>query len=174
MTASVASLLAPSSKIFRSLRANGRRRARGGGSTSRQLWLATVAGSVALLLLAARRQRARAVPAVQAGTDTEADPSPAEPTADSDIATYQVDPYPVEVPSPTVHRATLAITLGKPAELRLVARDLQRAGQDAESGLLENYALLLERSSTCRSRVLAEVTRMLRSSAAERSGRAAY
>jgi len=79
-----------------------------------------------------------------------------------------VAPYSVELPLPDMHRAALAITLGKPADLRGLAHDLQRAGQDAEAGLLENYALLLERSSVSRERVLAEVTRMLRAAAAER------
>jgi hypothetical protein len=74
-----------------------------------------------------------------------------------------------ELPLPAVHRAALAITLGKPNDLRRLARDLQRAGQDIEAGLLDNYALLLERSENPnRDRLLAEVTRMLRAAAAER------
>jgi hypothetical protein len=80
----------------------------------------------------------------------------------------KVAPYSVELPLPGMHRAALAITLGKPAELRRLAHDLQRAGQDTEAGLLGNYALLLERSSVSRERILAEVTRMLRAAAAER------
>lgn len=88
--------------------------------------------------------------------------------ASADCFVCKVAPYSVELPLPAVHRATLAITLGKPAALRQLARDLQRIGQDVEAGLLENYALLLERTNPDRNRVLAEVTRMLRAAVAER------
>jgi hypothetical protein len=45
---------------------------------------------------------------------------------------------------------------------------MDRAGLDVEAGLLNNYALLLERSRTSRPRVLAEVTRMLQAATAHR------
>jgi hypothetical protein len=80
----------------------------------------------------------------------------------------RASPCSIELPLPAVQRAALAITLGKPNDLRRLARDLQRAGQDIEAGLLENYALLLERTHADRERLLAEVTRMLRAAAAER------
>jgi hypothetical protein len=80
----------------------------------------------------------------------------------------KVAPYSIELPLPAVHRAALAITLGKPAALRRLARDLERIGQDVEAGLLDNYAVLLERSNPDRNRLLAEVTRMLRAAAAGR------
>jgi hypothetical protein len=90
------------------------------------------------------------------------------PAAPADRFVCRIAPYSVELPLPAVHRAALAIRLGKPAALRRLARDLQRIGQDIEAGLLENYALLLERSNPDRDRLLAEVTRMLRAAAAER------
>ena len=90
-----------------------------------------------------------------------------EPAA-ADCFVCKIAPYSIELPLPAVHRAALAITLGKPAALRRLARDLQRIGQDIEAGLLENYALLLERGNPDRNRLLAEVTRMLRAAAAER------
>jgi hypothetical protein len=90
------------------------------------------------------------------------------PAARGDRFVCRIAPYSVELPLPAVHRAALAINLGKPAALRRLARDLQRIGQDIEAGLLENYAVLLERSNPDRRRLLAEVTRMLRAAAAER------
>lgn len=90
------------------------------------------------------------------------------PRAPADHFVCRIEPYSIELPLPAVHRAALAIRLGKPAALRRLARDLQRIGQDIEAGLLENYALLLERSNPDRDRLLAEVTRMLRAAAAER------
>jgi hypothetical protein len=91
--------------------------------------------------------------------------TPAEP---AERFVCKVAPYSIELPLPAVHRAALAITLGKPAALRRLARDLERIGQDVEAGLLDNYAVLLERSNPDRNRLLAEVTRMLRAAAAER------
>jgi hypothetical protein len=90
------------------------------------------------------------------------------PAAPADRFVCRIAPYSIELPLPAVHRAALAISLGKPAALRRLARDLQRIGQDIEAGLLQNYALLLERSNPDRNRLLAEVTRMLRAAAAER------
>jgi hypothetical protein len=90
------------------------------------------------------------------------------PAAPADRFVCRIAPYSIELPLPAVHRAALAISLGKPAALRRLARDLQRIGQDIEAGLLENYAVLLERSNPDRNRLLAEVTRMLRAAAAER------
>jgi hypothetical protein len=69
---------------------------------------------------------------------------------------------------PWAQRATLAIRLGRPAELRRIAEDMDRAGLDIEAGLLTNYALLLETSRASRPRVLAEVTRLLQAAAGHR------
>jgi hypothetical protein len=91
------------------------------------------------------------------------------PAARADHFVCRIAPYSIELPLPAVHRAALAINLGKPAALRGLARDLQRIGQDIEAGLLENYAVLLERCNPDRNRLLAEVTRMLRAAAAERT-----
>lgn len=74
----------------------------------------------------------------------------------------------LEPPLPSVQRAALAARLGQPAELRRLALELASTGQEAEAGLLDNYALLLERSRVNRARVTAEVTRMLRAAAADR------
>lgn len=70
--------------------------------------------------------------------------------------------------SPWVYRARQALRLGGPAELRRLAREMARAGWEAEAGLLDNYSLLLERSNTSRRRVLAEVARMLEAASVER------
>jgi hypothetical protein len=72
------------------------------------------------------------------------------------------------VASPWVNQAALAIHLGRPGELRRLAGEMERAGQDVEAGLLRNYAVLLERSTMSRKLVLAEVTRMLEAAAAAR------
>jgi hypothetical protein len=69
---------------------------------------------------------------------------------------------------PWVQRATLAIQQGRADELRRIALEMDRAGLDAEAGLLNNYALLLERSRASRRRVLTEVTRMLQAATAHR------
>jgi hypothetical protein len=58
-------------------------------------------------------------------------------------------------------RAARAVTLGRSEELVRIAGEMDRDGWDSEAGLLRNYALLLERSSASRERVLAEVSRML-------------
>jgi hypothetical protein len=58
-------------------------------------------------------------------------------------------------------QAARAIALGKTSELRQIADEMARDGWDSEAGLLRNYALLLERSTASRERVLAEVSRML-------------
>jgi hypothetical protein len=69
---------------------------------------------------------------------------------------------------PWVYRARLALRLGGPVELRRLAVEMAHAGLEAEAGLLENYALLLERSNTSRPRVLAEVARMLEAASVHR------
>jgi hypothetical protein len=66
------------------------------------------------------------------------------------------------------HRAAMAVELGHPSELRRIAQQMALAGSESEAGLLNNYALLLERSRSSQARVLAEVTRMLQSASAER------
>jgi hypothetical protein len=58
-------------------------------------------------------------------------------------------------------QAARAITWGRTSELRQIADEMARDGWDSEAGLLRNYALLLERSTASRERVLAEVSRML-------------
>ena len=65
-------------------------------------------------------------------------------------------------------RAVLPVRLGR---LRELARELAQCGREAEAGLLDNYALLLERPSVNRTRVLAEVTRMLQAAEDERNVR---
>jgi hypothetical protein len=62
----------------------------------------------------------------------------------------------------------LAVHRGQSGELRRIAVEMDRAGLDTEAGLLNNYALLLERSHASRPRVLTEVTRMLQAAAAHR------
>jgi hypothetical protein len=69
---------------------------------------------------------------------------------------------------PWVHRAALAVQRGRADELRCIAREMEGAGLDVEAGLLNNYALLLERSRASRPRVLTEVTRMLQAATAHR------
>jgi hypothetical protein len=88
------------------------------------------------------------------------------PTASPSV--WNVPEYSAELPLPGMHRAALAITLGQPAALRRLALDLEQAGQEAEAGLLGNYALLLERSNASRERVMTEVARMLRAAVADR------
>lgn len=207
------SLLASSRQGSRSSTRRALQRRGSWGPSSRQLWLAVAAGSVALLLLAARRRQltgaatkrparvplaARDAGSAEPGTadvlGSNAAPNDVplvgEPGSESHPSTTtlavkprasRAQPAPLaadlgsrgavsslELPLPGVHRAAVAITLGRPAELRRLARDLQRAGQDTEAGLVENYALLLERVPVSRERVLTEVTRMLRAAAAER------
>ena len=69
-------------------------------------------------------------------------------------------------------RAARAVHRGQPGQLRELARELAQHGREAEAGLLQNYALLLERPGVNRARVLAEVTRMLQAAEDERNARA--
>jgi hypothetical protein len=212
MAPSIASRLRPASKRLRALGVWRPGPARGAALSSRHVWLAVAAGSVALLLIAAQRRRAAsravadAVASPQRVSDEAREPALGEASAPqpremrapqmqtlarteparsplpsaAPAAKRRAAPAPrarcvtrsapcsIELPLPAVQRAALAITLGKPSDLRRLARDLQRAGQDIEAGLLENYALLLERTNVSRDRLLAEVTRMLRAAVAER------
>jgi hypothetical protein len=67
-----------------------------------------------------------------------------------------------------VYRAQQVLRMGGPAELRQLAVEMANAGLEAEAGLLDNYALMLERSSNSRPRVVAEVARMLEAAASDR------
>jgi hypothetical protein len=67
-----------------------------------------------------------------------------------------------------VYRAEQALERSGPAGLRRVAAEMSRAGLEVEAGLLDNYALLLERSSASHARVQHEVKRMLQAAAEER------
>jgi hypothetical protein len=95
----------------------------------------------------------------------------AEPGARHDVPSQGGTPYPRPRASSTPSeaassepwnvRVAQAITLGSTGELRCIADEMARDGWDSEAGLLRNYALLMERSSASRERVLAEVGRML-------------
>jgi hypothetical protein len=73
-----------------------------------------------------------------------------------------------DVASRWMERADQAIALGRPWALRHIAGEMERAGREAEAGLLNNYALLLERSRGSRARVRAEVSRMLQAALGRR------
>jgi hypothetical protein len=92
-----------------------------------------------------------------------------EPESD-DVATNDVLSVPAYsgLALTELQRAAVAIQLGQPSDLRRIALEMELAGQDIEAGLLNNYALLLERSRNSRPRVLAEVTRMLQAALATR------
>ncbi len=156
-----------------------------------QALLAMAAGSVALWLLRSRHLRASAFALPPPGTvfrpvvltadaDDEGSTGPGargaleshdgrgEPILAHTV--WAVPRYSTALPLPWVHRAEVAIRLGRADELRGVAAEMLRAGQDIEAGLLDNYALLLERSRSSRERVLAEVTRLLRAATVHRRG----
>jgi hypothetical protein len=155
--------------------------------------LVAVLGSVAFLLWQAQRRQRRAAlapgslirpppaaggsmleplaplksaPAPELGSsmfrETGADPDDVELADVWDIPSYG------GVTLTRAHRAAMAVHHGRPSELRRIALEMHSEGQDSEAGLLNNYALLLERSSHSRARVLAEVTRMLHEASAER------
>lgn len=159
------------------------RRRRGSGIAPRHVLLSVAAGSVALWLLRSRHPRAAASALPPPGTvfrpfisEAEVDDEDAldrpirgqhqaharrePPILASQV--WAVPRYSTTLPLPWVHRAEVAIRLGRAGDLRAIAAEMQRAGQDIEAGLLDNYALLLDRSRSSRERVLAEVTRMLR------------
>jgi hypothetical protein len=69
--------------------------------------------------------------------------------------------------APWLRRASVAIHLGQASELASIARELDAGGYPAAAGVLSNYVLLLERSTTSKSRVLVEVTRLLSTALAE-------
>lgn len=158
------------------------------------LWLAVAAGSVALLLIAAhRRRRPESAPGARAPRPGPAErrrapaldfdrhrapmrlPSPRPPSLTAaperwEVPRYSFDaprPGPVE-PPPGARRSALAIGLGQPEELRRLALEFEQTNQEAEAGLLRNYALLLERTGANPQRVMTEVTRMLRAAATAR------
>jgi hypothetical protein len=154
--------------------------------------LVIAAGSVALWLLRSRQRRAASSalpppgtvfrPVIQADADDEDSifraarraPERREAPAEPIVATtvWAIPAYSTALPLPWIHRAEIAVRLGRADELRGIALEMQRAGQDIEAGLLENYALLLERSRSSRERILAEVTRMLRAATTHRQSAA--
>jgi len=163
------------------------RRQRGFRVAPQHALLVIAAGSVALWLLRSRQRRAASSALPPPGTvfrpvihradaDDEDAICFAARSADERqggpaiVATtvWSIPAYSTSLPLPWVHRAEIAVRLGRADELRGVAVEMQRAGQDIEAGLLENYALLLERSRSGRERILAEVTRMLRAATEHR------
>ncbi|HWO12459.1 MAG TPA: hypothetical protein VNN80_23340 [Polyangiaceae bacterium] len=83
------------------------------------------------------------------------------PPAPFELASSWGVPHPAAPGLPWVERASVAIHLRQPGELRRIARELEAADYPVAAGLIDNYALLLERSRASLSRVLAEVRRLL-------------
>jgi hypothetical protein len=148
-----------------------------------------VLGSVAFLLWQAQRRHRRPAGALGAkaapqspGPDSLIRPPPnagdmfRETGADRDdlalAEAWSVPSYP-GVTLTGAYRAAMAVHLGRPSELRRIAIEMRSEGKDSEAGLLNNYALLLERSSSSRARVVGEVMRMLQAASAERNSAAA-
>jgi hypothetical protein len=107
---------------------------RGSGSGARAIWLTVALGAVAFLVWRMQRRSGSSDPR-----------RPASPA----------------LGLPWVERASVAIHLRQSGELRRIARELDALDYPAAGALLDNYALLLERSHVSRNRVLAEVTRVL-------------
>lgn len=144
------------------------------------LWLAA-AGSVAFLLWQIQR---RTGPASGAAPAPAAERSAPEQQRDAALpvrtgATREARRAPSggglaaaserpELAASWVHRARLALRRGGADGLRRLGADMAHAGLEVEAGLLGNYALLLERSSSSRPRVLAEVARMLEAASVHR------
>jgi hypothetical protein len=130
----------------------------------------TVMGSVlppsSALSWAAVSEPVSAERAPSPGARQRVSPSPTWPRAVTALPT--APPFGAGA-SPWVNQAALAIHLGRPGELRRLAGEMERVGQDVEAGLLCNYALLLERSQVSRKLILAEVTRMLEAAALARA-----
>jgi hypothetical protein len=160
---------------------------------ARHLLLVLSAGSVALWWFWARRPRSSPAPAFDLRSPmtpsrldrrstldrpTDRAPPSAQPRKPSissppldgggSSSAWSVPARSTEMAAPWVQRAALAIHLVRPAALRRIAEEMERADLAIEAGLLKNYALLLERSSSSRDRVLAEVTRMLQAATAHR------
>jgi hypothetical protein len=153
------------------------------------LWLAA-AGSVAFWVWQMQRRSRQpqlengtraATPASERGAHVQQPPpggppeplpSGAAPRQKTNLAVvaplWRLPAYLPDPARPWVYRAQQALHLGGPAELRRLAAEMRRAELDSESGLLDNYALLLERSSASRARVVAEVVRMLEAAADHR------
>jgi hypothetical protein len=99
-----------------------------------------------------------------------ADPGAARPAwpppASADAETWALPP-PSPLHATWLRRAGVAVHLGQQSELASIGGELEVAGYPAAAGVLGNYALLLERSSASRSRILVEVTRLLSAALAE-------
>lgn len=136
-----------------------------------QLWWAGAVCGVAFAMWHRRRHRRALHPSLPRPLASSRPPaSPARP-AWLPPASVEDDP-PWALPShgapraPWLRRASVAIHLGQASELARIARELDAAGYPAAAGVLDNYALLLERS-TAKSRILVEVTRLLSIALAE-------
>jgi hypothetical protein len=157
---------------------------------ARHLLLAIAVGSVAVLWSRARRRRGaapRQSPPPERRSTLRPPPQPVDtfrwqpvagvipdaalgvrPPGAEMLPVWTVPEYAANVGLPWVQQAALAVHRGRADELRRIAVEMDRAGLDAEAGLLNNYALLLERSRASRPRVLTEVTRMLQAATAHR------